>query len=170
LDFLGGEGINVLVVLSVSRWRLDDFLVEDVEDLSLSPGRWMELVIEQLGWRLWLWFSMARVSDAVDCSYPYFLWQSSWFLVEDLRSQSLAVNSFSCFIFRGKGTESLGEMDTYTVAVASNKPRGLTIRLLVSWSSESLSRQMITQQTKLTGSLSQWLIFQLRCTASRAAA
>jgi hypothetical protein len=38
LDFLGGEGIDVLVVLSISRWRLDDFRVEDVEDLSLVPG------------------------------------------------------------------------------------------------------------------------------------
>ena len=53
-------------------------------------------------------------------------------------------------------------MDTYTVAAASNKPWGLTIQLLVSGSGESLSRQMITQQTKLSGSLSQWLVFQLR--------
>jgi hypothetical protein len=100
LDFLGGEGIDMLVMLSISRWRLDDFRVEDVEDLSLVPGRWMELVIEQLGWRLW--FSMARVSDAVDCSYPYFLWQSSWFLVEDLRSQSLAVTRSRVFFQREK--------------------------------------------------------------------
>jgi hypothetical protein len=52
--------MDVFVVLSISRWRLVDFWrwslaaaeMADVGGLSLSPGRWVELLVGQLGWQL----------------------------------------------------------------------------------------------------------------------
>lgn len=92
LDFLGGGSMDVFVVLSISRWRLVDFWslslaaaeVTDVGGLSLSPGRRVEFLIEQVGWQFW--FSMVRGFDTVDCRCSYFLWQLNCFLVGDLRS------------------------------------------------------------------------------------
>jgi hypothetical protein len=60
LGFLSGGSMDVFVVLSISRWRLVDFWrwslaaaeMADVGGLSLSPGRWVELLVGQLGWQL----------------------------------------------------------------------------------------------------------------------
>ena len=63
----------------------------------------------------------------------------------------------------------MGSIGTYTVAAASEKDWRLRMQLLVSTckNGESLSCQMITQMTKLSGLFSQWLAFRLLATATK---
>jgi hypothetical protein len=57
-------------------------------------------------------------------------------------------------------SKSLGAVDTCVVAAACENHWELGMQLLVNDNSGYLSRQMITELTKLSGSLSQWLNFQ----------
>jgi hypothetical protein len=83
--------VVVVVVVVVRR---------TVGGLLSSSERWVEFLIEQLGWQLW--FSMLQVLDTADCRCRYLssLWRLSWFLVDGLRPQVLAVNSLGIFLGR----------------------------------------------------------------------
>jgi hypothetical protein len=71
-----------------------------VGGLSSFSERWVEFLIEQLGWQRW--FSMLQALDTTGCRCMYldFLWRLSWFLVDGLRLQVLVVNSLGVFLGR----------------------------------------------------------------------